>query len=652
MKNLFHDKVHSRWLILFIDQFLVVSALSLSILLIKTIGFNGLLNIEHLSYIALFSCIAIPVFILMRIHTGIIRYSNTTDMIRIFLAVFVTSMLFTIISNLFIAPAFKINSMWFNPVLLLNFFISSSLLIMLRIAVKSLYGYIKDLESGNNKENILIYGSDSASILVKQALESHQETCYQILGFIDDNDDKVNKRIEQTKVYHSSAIEMLKAKHSIEKMVITSDCMTVNGKKAAIEKCMELGIKVMTVPPSNQWLHGKLSLNQLKDLKIEDLLQREPIQITNQNVFREIAGKRILVTGAAGSIGSEIVRQLLNYNPQYVILCDQAETPLHEMQLEMEDHIAGGKTRIFMANVQNTKRLRTLFEEFKPQIVFHAAAYKHVPMMENNPAEAILTNVMGTKNIADMSLEFAVEKFVMISTDKAVKPTNIMGASKRLAEIYIQSLNQNQTLTIDSSENPMKQNSLQRGTKFITTRFGNVLGSNGSVVPRFKAQIEKGGPVTVTHPEITRYFMTIRESVQLVLEAASMGNGGEIFIFDMGAPVKIVDLAIKMIKLAGLSPVTDIKIVYSGLRPGEKIHEELLHKEELTIPTYHKKIKISKTIVYNYNYVQKSIEEILNLNSINNNYETIRKVKEVIPEYISQNSIYEQLDRIPLAYDL
>ena len=632
MKRIFQEKVHSRWLILCIDQFILCWALCMSLLLIHRIDFISLLDLSHFTYIILFHFIAIPVFILMEIHTGIIRYSNTKDMVRIFLAVLLSSMLFTCISNLFIVPYLQIELSWLDTVLLLNFFISSSLLILLRIVVKGLFSYFKDLEDGERgaqKEKILIYGSDATAILLKQALEALQENCCQVMGFIDDDSDKVNKYIEQTKVYHSTSIETLVRKHGIQKLVVSSELLSQESKKRTIEKSVELGIKVLTVPPSSQWLYGKLQFSQLKDLRIEELLQREPILLQRQNIFREVLGKRILVTGAAGSIGSEIVRQLLNYQPEYVVLCDQAETPLHELQLEVEDLALSHKVKIYMASIQNPDRMRLLFEKYKPQIVFHAAACKHVPMMEDNPEEAILTNVAGTKNLADISIAFSVEKFVMISTDKAVKPTNIMGASKRLAEIYIQSLNENQC-----------------SSKFITTRFGNVMGSNGSVIPRFKTQIERGGPVTVTHPEITRYFMTISESVQLVLEAAAMGNGGEIFIFDMGKPIKIADLALKMIKLAGLSPIRDIKIVYSGLRPGEKLHEELLHQEEQTIPTHHQKIKISKTISYSCGYVQTVIAEVLKLNQLNDNYATVRKMKEIIPEFRSNNSIYEDLDHL------
>ena len=422
------------------------------------------------------------------------------------------------------------------------------------------------------------------------------------------------------------------------------DCLNTEENKNAVKICIESGIKVISVPPSSQWINEKLSLNQMRDLKIEDLLQREPINLQKDNIFSEISGRRILITGAAGSIGSEIVRQVLSYHPESVILCDQAETPLHELQLEIEDGMFEAPVKIFMANIQNLRRLRSLFHTYRPQIVFHAAAFKHVPMMESNPCEAILTNVLGTRNLADLSLEFKVEKFIMISTDKAVNPSNIMGASKRLAEMYIQSLNFHQARDLPLDELDTITHSGNGVTKFITTRFGNVLGSNGSVVPRFKSQIEKGGPITITHPRITRYFMTIPESVQLVLEACAMGKGGEIFIFDMGEPVRIVDMAMNMIRLAGLIPEKDIEIVYTGLRPGEKLYEELLNKEESTIPTHHEKIKISRVINYHFFYVKKAIDELLELNDLDNTMAVVRKMKEIIPEFKSNNSIYNELD--------
>lgn len=626
-KFLFPEKIYSRWLILLIDQLIITWTLFCCFLLINKFDYQQLWHSNFFIYMVLYCFISLIVFTGMRIHTGIIRYSNTDDIFRIFMAAWLSGLLFTALCHVFLTPYFPVPARWFPELLIMNFFVSSSFLILVRIAVKSLFSYLKTMEPFNKKENILIFGSGPDSILVKKALEESKTSNLNVFAFVDDNEDKINKHIEQKHVYHSDAITVLKNKFNIKKILFTGDNLNVNGKKATIDKCIEMGIKVVTVPQSDKWLYGKLTANQIKELKIEDLLQREPIVLSTANILREIHGKRILITGAAGSIGSEIVRQVISFKPEYVVLCDQAETPLHDMQLEISDDFPDAITYVVMANVQNKGRMEAIFEAYHPQIVFHAAAYKHVPMMENNPSEAILTNVLGTKNIADLAIDSGVDKFIMISTDKAVRPTNIMGASKRLAEMYIQSLNGE-----------------KGGTRFITTRFGNVLGSNGSVLPRFRAQIERGGPVTVTHPEITRYFMTIPESVQLVLEAAAMGKGGEIYLFDMGEPIRIADLAANMIKLAGLVPDKDIKIAFTGLRPGEKLYEELLLVEEQVISTYHPKIKISKVVSHSFIYIGHVIEELLKLNSLNNDFDMVKKMKEIIPDYKSKNSRYEQID--------
>jgi FlaA1/EpsC-like NDP-sugar epimerase len=624
-KILFCEKIYSRWLILLIDQLIIISALGASLLIIQKADFNEALSNKFLLCLIVYDVIALAVFVSMKIHTGIIRYSSVDDIFRVFKAVLLASLLFGGVNYLFLSP-----NKWFVSMLIINFFISASMLIALRIMVKQLFHYLKDLEVVA-KEVLLIYGADRSSLLIKQGLDSSLEKNFEILGFIDDNPDKRNKHIEQKKVFGSSSISFLKNKHCVEKMIVMEDCPDIEGRKLAIDRCMECGIRVISVPASNYWLKGKLKLSQLPDLKIEDLLQREPIHMEGENVKCELKGKRVLITGAAGSIGSEIVRQVLKCNPQLIILCDQAETPLHEMQLEIEDKFKANNCELFIVNIQNYSRLKNLFETYRPEIIFHAAALKHVPMMEHNPSEAVLTNVFGTKNLADLAIDYEVEKFIMISTDKAVRPTNVMGASKRIAEIYIQSLQNYQT-------------DLVHRTRFITTRFGNVLGSNGSVVPRFRAQIEMGGPVTVTHPGITRYFMTIPEAVQLVLEASAMGKGGEIFIFDMGEPIKILNLAINMIKLAGFTPYTDIKICFTGLRPGEKLYEELLNETEKVAPTYHEKIKISSVIYYPYVYVKRKIDELLALSRLNDDNEMVRKMKEIVPEYVSANSNFQSID--------
>ncbi|MEJ6981347.1 nucleoside-diphosphate sugar epimerase/dehydratase [Pedobacter sp. P351] len=643
-------KAQSRWLILLIDLIVAIWAFSISFLISTKFWYLDMFTLEYLLSLCLYSFITTLVFIGMKIHTGLIRYSNTTDIFSIFSATLICNVIYWVAIQGALQQSDRFAHIQFKQIIIFNFFISSTMLILFRLLVKSMYHFYTDLHRAQIKP-IIIFGSDRSSVLIKQAFEDDPEIKYEVLGFIDDDVDKVGKYIEQKKVFKSSSIKSLKDRYSSAELIVNSNCLNRNGKKQAIEKCIEVGIKVLTVPPADQWLNGRLSLNQVADLKIEDLLQRRPIVLNKTNILNELSGKRILITGAAGSIGSEIVRQVTTYNPELVVLCDQAESPLHELQLELEDKLTASRVQICIANIQNVKTMKGIFNAYKPQVVFHAAAYKHVPMMENNPCEAILDNVVGTKNIADISVLFGVEKFVMISTDKAVNPTNVMGASKRLAEMYIQSLNNLENAELDESgflQMALLNNSqaIATPTKFITTRFGNVLGSNGSVIPRFKAQIERGGPVTVTHPEITRYFMTITESVQLVLEAAAMGNGGEIFIFDMGEPVKIVDLASNMIKLTGLVPGKDIKIEFTGLRPGEKLYEELLNKEELTIPTHHEKIKISRVILYPYQYIQQKINELINLNNCADEIEVVSKMKEIIPEFKSNNSRFSELDLI------
>ena len=627
-KILSYERIYSRWLILLIDQVMVNAGILLSAAMIRNVSPGTRFNLEPFLWLLLYNTITGVVFVRMRIHTGIIRYSNLEDIYRVMKAVLITGLLFGLIYHLFLVSFWTWN--WFDTMLLLNFFISTTMLALLRISVKLLFYHLQDMQLPG-KEMVLICGADPLALLIKQGLDSSSEKNFHILGFVDDDPDKANKQIEQKRVYPSGALSWLKKQYAAEKMIVMEGSSNLEGRKRIIEKCLELGIRVISVPASVHWLKGKLKLSQIPDLKIEDLLQREAILLDKHNICKQLKGKRILITGAAGSIGSEIARQILKCDPQQVLLCDQAETPMHELQMELEKTSGGKCCKMFLVNIQNYSRMKNIFEVYKPQVVFHAAALKHVPMMEVNPSEALLTNVQGTKNLADLSIESGVEKFVMISTDKAVKPTNVMGASKRIAEIYIQSLQDQEYRTA-------------HGTRFITTRFGNVLGSNGSVVPRFKSQIQAGGPVTVTHPDITRYFMTIPEAVQLVLEASAMGAGGEIFIFDMGMPIRIFDLAVNMIKLAGLTPHEDIQITFTGLRPGEKLYEELLNQTELVLPTHHEKIKISAVTNYPYLYVQRMIDDLLQLARSNNDFEMVKKMKEILPDYISNNSTYQQLD--------
>jgi FlaA1/EpsC-like NDP-sugar epimerase len=416
-----------------------------------------------------------------------------------------------------------------------------------------------------------------------------------------------------------------------EAIIISDKSLTKQQKLDIVEECLEYNFKVFTVPSIVNWEDKKEIANKITNFKIEDLLERNPIVLDNELISKRLKNKTILITGAAGSIGSEIARQVINFNPKKIIILDQAETPLHHLKLEMNELITKIKITTVICDIRNRDALNHIFIKYKPQVVFHAAAYKHVPLMEENPAQAIFVNVMGTKNTSDLSVEHGVESFVLISTDKAVNPSNVMGASKRIAEKYVQSLFFN-------------LNSSGKVTKFITTRFGNVLGSNGSVVPLFKNQIASGGPITITHPDIIRYFMTIPEACQLVLEAGSMGNGGEIFIFDMGKPVKIIDLANKMIRLAGLVPNVDIEIKIVGLRPGEKLYEELLNDTSKTLPTHHEKIMIAEELKDNFELITKEITELIGIAHTFNSEDIVSKMKLIVPEFISMNSNFISLD--------
>jgi FlaA1/EpsC-like NDP-sugar epimerase len=647
IRSLLFGKAQSRWLILMIDLLVVSWAFALSFLIVNKFWNQQELRWEYLAVLLGYCATTMFVFILMKIHTGIIRYSNTVDITRVFSAMLLCSVSYGIIIRGIYWQHVWLEKLHLIEVMFLSFFISSVLLILFRLTVKTVFNLYKE-HDGLQRIPVLIYGSGRSSVLIKQAFEAHPETKFCVVGFLDDDPDKTGKYIEQKKVFCSVSFGDLKRKHANLELILSKDSLSSSLKNNLLKKCIDAGIRVLTVPPASHWLNGRLSLNQMADLKIEDLLQRPPIVLNTEGIHKQLFGKRILITGAAGSIGSEIVRQVLGYNPEYVILCDQAESPLHDLQLELEDKLIGEKAKVCIANVQNAKTMRSIFSAYHPDIVFHAAAYKHVPMMENNPREAILGNVLGTKTMADISVEFGVKRFVMISTDKAVNPTNIMGATKRLAEMYIQSLNSKchvpegllDSIVLNGASPKTSE------TLFITTRFGNVLGSNGSVIPRFKTQIERCGPVTVTHPDITRYFMTIKESVQLVLEASAMGKGGEIFVFDMGDPVKITDLAKNMIKLSGFEPGKDIDILFTGLRPGEKLYEELLNDNETTRPTHNEKIKISNVNVSSHHVIQQHINELLRLNESADEYSVVKKMKKIVPEYKSNNSRFSSLDLV------
>lgn len=479
-----------------------------------------------------------------------------------------------------------------------------------------------------------VYDTSENGMQAKKVINDFPNGGLQVVAFIDDVLSRSGKLLEGIPIYNTDEQTFRKLKEDdVKILIIANKNISKEKLNNLVDTSLKYGIRVQQVPPVQQWLDGHFDREQLKDINIEDLLEREVIKIDNEKIHFELKGKKILVTGAAGSIGSELVRQLSKYRPSIIILCDKAETPMHDLSLELSEHYKHATVKIYIGDICDRVRMEHLFEIYNPDVVFHAAAYKHVPLMEDNPSVAILNNVLGTKNLAELAVAYDVEKFVMVSTDKAVNPTNIMGASKRIAEIFTQSY----------YKHLIKQYDGVHPTKFVTTRFGNVLGSNGSVIPLFNRQLRAGGPITVTHPEITRYFMTIPEACQLVIEAGVMGQGSEIFVFDMGEPVRIADLARKMIRLAGKEPDVDIKIVYSGLRPGEKLYEELLNNSENVMPTYHDKIMIARVREYDFSTVKDKIEKLIASARQHYTLETVGLMKDLVPEFVSNNAAYSDI---------
>jgi FlaA1/EpsC-like NDP-sugar epimerase len=518
-----------------------------------------------------------------------------------------------------------------------------------RLIVKNVY---KTTMSLGKPTNVIIYGGGAYGSKLKHTIETGSNFKYRVLAFLDDDLNYVGKAIDNVRIFSFEQIQKIVGNWEVGLFIFAKDDITVEIKNQIVDFCHSNDIEVRNLPALEDWINGKGNVNQLEKVNIEELLGRKQIRIQNEKVAMLLKGKSVLVTGAAGSIGSEIARQVAYLNPGLLILCDNNESGLYELEYQIKSDIPSCENVVVsIGNVRDSFCMETLFEKFRPNMVYHAAAYKHVPMMEAHASEAIRNNVLGTKVLADLSVEYGVERFLLISTDKAINPTNVMGASKRIAEIYCQALGNREKKVIHLNHNLKSESYSKDGhsTKFITTRFGNVLGSNGSVIPRFKEQIGRGGPVTVTHPDIIRYFMTIPEACSLVLEASVMGNGSEVFLFDMGAPVKIVDLAKKMIKLAGFTPGKDIKICFSGLRPGEKLYEELLNDQELVIPTHHKKILIAKVMEYDFYSVNKSIDSLIDISLQSNDNEVVRQMKKIIPEYISNNSIYQAIDNTQLS---
>jgi len=616
------QKPFPRTIILLLDFMVVLFAVVMSFLL----RFNFDIPSYEFTWLyidlLIIGFVRLVFFLVFGTHKGIIRYISTSDALRLMVNLLTGSLLF-VLGNVVSYFAFDHQNIIPYSIIIIELLSSSFLLLGYRVLLKVVF--METRASGGQKRHVIIFGAGESGLITKRSLDRDAGPKLKVLAFVDDDRKKTGKKLEDVPIQPADKLDDLLQNNEVDQVIISIQNLSAKRKNEITDICLKHEVKVLVVPPVSTWINGQLSFRQIREINIEELLEREVIVINNDKVGRDLAGKRILVSGAAGSIGSEIVRQLMQFNPEQIICVDQAETAVFILQNELEQGIFKNYTFI-IADICNESAMQRLFDQYKPEIVFHAAAYKHVPVMELNAAEAVRNNVGGTKVLADLAVLSGVQKFVMVSTDKAVNPTNIMGASKRIAEIYVD---------IKNAEGK---------TRFITTRFGNVLGSNGSVIPLFREQIQKGGPLTVTHPDVTRYFMTIPEACQLVLEAGTMGEGGEIFIFDMGKSVKIADLAEKMVQLSGLAPGKDIQIQYTGLRPGEKLFEELLATEENTKPTYHNRILIADVGENNPENLKK-IEELLQITNNEDDMALVAVMKEIVPEFISKNSKYQQLDK-------
>lgn len=626
LKQYLSAKVLPIWIILLMDVLMVItSCLVAYILRFKFISYyweSSVIN-HTIVWGVLVNLIFFRVF---RTYSNVLRFSSFVDVLNVFVSLsFSYGILIVFAFLLRVCFGIKLMSV---TILFIAYALNFAMMAFSRMAVKTFFEMMNFDRS--HSANVFIYGAKEAGVNIAKAIRVNLRNHYRLRGFVADEPELINKVMMGVRVYPNDENLFQKLdEYSVQTMIVSPAKMEELKKSDLANRLLEHNVRLLTAPPLSEW-NGQLNSTQLKEIQIEELLQRDPIVIDIRRVASHLEGKRVMITGAAGSIGSEIMRQVASFNPYKLILVDQAETPLHDIRLELQDRWRDIDAETIVADISNATRMESIFRQYRPQYIFHAAAYKHVPMMEDNVSESIQINVFGTRTVADLAVKYGAEKFVMISTDKAVNPTNVMGCSKRICEIYVQSL-------------AKKLQAEKKGpfTQFITTRFGNVLGSNGSVIPRFRDQIQKGGPVTVTHPEIIRYFMTIPEACRLVLEAGSMGNGGEIYIFDMGKPVKIVDLAKRMITLSGR---TDVKIEFTGLRHGEKLYEELLNVKELTKPTYHEKIMIANVREYDYEDVSKRIQKLIDVSYTYDQMKIVAAMKELVPEFISQNSCFEALD--------
>lgn len=629
MKNKFLHKIIptqpiSAWVVLTIDILMVAMATFIAIISRMNFRTPAVFYTEQMVLIfAIILAVRISLCFIFHTHTNLLRYTGTKDVLQLFYVNFIGSVVITLINVLFLL-------IWHRyavpfSVVGLEFVITTFTQIFYRLFAQAIYS--DKNQRLKIRKNILIYGAGELGMTTLHSIHRDNKRKYTVVGFIDDDAKKTGKKLEGLPIYAPHMLDRVLESQNIAHVVIAIENLSAEKRTAMADKCLEHNVKTLIVPPVDRWINGELSFKQIKKIRIEELLGRDPIQMDNTLIQKDLINKTILVTGAAGSIGSEIVRQLIKYNFKQLIMVDNAESPMYFLELDLQNARTANSYITYIGDICQKDFMEHLFSTYRPDIVYHAAAYKHVPLMEKNPAQAVKVNIMGTKQLADLSIAYGVKKFIMISTDKAVNPTSVMGASKRIAEIYVQSLGK-----------------LHTECKFITTRFGNVLGSNGSIIPILKQQIEQGGPVTITHPEVTRYFMTIPEACELVLQAGCMGNGGEIYIFDMGKSVNICDMAKKMISLSGLELGKDIQIVFTGLRPGEKLYEELLANEENTTATQIDKIKIAKVRTYDFNDINHKIEHLIGSWENGDEMDIVKQMKQLVPEFKSQHSKFMCLD--------
>jgi len=621
-----------RWIIFSIDVFIVLIAVLVAKLIVISLSVTFISPLRAEVRIAAIVLVNAICFSVYRTYAGIIRHSTFIDGVK--LLVSTTTAYFVMLVINYTSTFFYDHQFFLTTGLFISYVISFLLLFLFRIMVKFFFEQYMYFEDKKKLITVVIFGADANAISVANALRTETPKRFRVVGFVDKfNQTRTGKSILNLPILnYSKKIHVILRSMKANALIIAEKSLSREETVALVEECLEYNYKVFTVPLISDWEDQQQISTNLKNFDIEDLLGRKPIVLDTNSISSQLKGKTILITGAAGSIGSEITRQVIGFQPQHILLLDQAETPLHNLGLEIKDTNKNIAMTSILADIRNKALMDRIFNEYKPDVVYHAAAYKHVPLMEDNPSQAVYTNVIGTKHLSDLAVKYHVERFVMVSTDKAVNPSSVMGASKRIAEKYIQTLHEK------------RRNQKKEVTKFITTRFGNVLGSNGSIVPLFTKQIEDGGPITITHPEIIRYFMTIPEACQLVLEAGAMGKGGEIFIFDMGEPVKIIDLAKKMIRLAGFTPDKEIEIKIIGLRPGEKLYEELLNDTSKTLATHNEQIMIAEDICDDYESALLSIMDLVTSFDGISNQEIVIKMKKIVPEFKSMNSIFETLD--------